>query len=47
MKKNYEDPIFEITKFSFEEILANGYVDPSNTEETVGTDGGGEFPFEE
>lgn len=47
MKKLYEDPIFEINKFSFEEILNDGYVDDSNPEDELGTDGGGidEDPF--
>lgn len=38
MKKNYEDPIFEITKISFEEILDT--VNDSSIGETVDVDGG-------
>lgn len=38
MKKNYEDPIFEITKISFEEILDT--VNASSIGETVDVDGG-------
>lgn len=39
MKKNYDSPFFEITRFSFEEILADGMVDISVTESPVVTDG--------
>lgn len=34
MKKNYEDPFFEITKFSFEDILSMS--DPEEELPTLG-----------
>lgn len=45
MKNNYKDPFFEVTKFSFEEILNGNIMDQSVPEETIETDGGEEFPF--
>lgn len=47
MKKLYEDPIFEINKFSFEDILNTGAVQDSDPESTNGYDGNdrGEDPF--
>lgn len=42
MKKLYEEPIFEINKFSFEEILNDGYAENSDAEEIVPT-GGNDF----
>ncbi len=48
MKKLYEEPNFELNKFSFEDILKDGYVDNSDPEDNEGTGGGdmGEDPFE-
>ena len=39
MKKIYEDPIFEINKFFFEEILTDGKLDVSDPEGDIGEDG--------
>lgn len=39
MKKPYEDPLFEVNKLSFEDILAD-YVKDSNPEIDPGSQGG-------
>lgn len=39
MRKFYEDPIFEINKFYFEEILADGMLRPSDPEGDLDEDG--------
>lgn len=39
MRKLYEEPIFEVNKFSFESILADDYVKDSNPEGTLGEGG--------
>lgn len=39
MKKFYEEPSFELNKFSFEDILAEGYVRDSDPEGSLGGDG--------
>lgn len=46
MKKLYEEPLFEVNKFSFEDILAD-YVQDSTPEGEIGTEGGSEVedPF--
>lgn len=45
MKKLYEEPIFEINKFSFEEILNNDNARVSDAESDVNSDGdNGEEP---
>lgn len=38
MKKTYEEPTIEISKFSFEETLADT-MRPSDPEQEIGTDG--------
>ncbi len=40
MKKLYEEPLFEVNKFSFENILADSYVKDSNPESDLGSEGG-------
>lgn len=39
MRKLYEEPIFEVNKFSFESILADDYVKDSNPEGNLGEGG--------
>lgn len=41
MKKEYSEPIFEIEKFSFEDIIAATTESGYPIEETVATGGGG------
>lgn len=41
MKKLYEEPLFEVSRFSFEDVLAD-QLDVSDPEEEIGTAGGSE-----
>lgn len=43
MKKLYEEPLFEVSRFSFEDVLAD-QLDVSDPEGELGTDGGIEAP---